>query len=199
MIDKVYHCSKTSGLKYLEPRPSTHKKPWVYATRDITTSAMFLGENFDFICQTGVANGVPEIFERFSGAFDLAYKGKSGSIYVLSGKNFKEDQTSFKEEVVSEEKETILDEIPVNDAKEFLLQLESEGKINIFRYPNMPEYAPTDKSDIVERGVEWTIDFGERTLNSVEKYHPDVLDRVLAQLREKGYEFKSEEWRKRIL
>ncbi len=53
----VYHASKAKGLKKLEPRKSTHKKPWVYATKDITTSAMFLGDNYDFIVQTHLNKG----------------------------------------------------------------------------------------------------------------------------------------------
>ena len=53
MIDQkyVYHSSKVRGLKVLEPRPSTHKTPFVYTTKDIATTAMYLGDNFDFICQ----------------------------------------------------------------------------------------------------------------------------------------------------
>ncbi|MDD4381770.1 MAG: hypothetical protein PHE21_00265 [Candidatus Dojkabacteria bacterium] len=61
----VYHSSKVSGLKVLEPRSSTHKTPWVYATKDIATTAMYLEDNFDFICQTGFSKDKPYIWERF--------------------------------------------------------------------------------------------------------------------------------------
>jgi len=98
----VYHSSKTQGLKIIEPHFSTHNKRWVYATKNIATSAMFLGDNDDFICQIYHGeNGIPLMCERFEGAFDLAYKNKAGSIYVLNGKNFKEGQTTWPDDMVS--------------------------------------------------------------------------------------------------
>lgn len=86
----VYHASKGRGLKVLEPKLSTHKVLWVYATKDIVTAALFLGHNFDFICQVGALGERPFIWERFEGAFDLAYKDKKGSIYYLKPDTFKE-------------------------------------------------------------------------------------------------------------
>lgn len=104
----VFHASKTEGLKTLEPREGTHKKKWVYATRDIAFSAMFLGENFDFVCQTGTENGKPCIYEQFQGALELAYAGQKGVIYTLDGKHFKSGQTSWSGEVVSEKAALVL-------------------------------------------------------------------------------------------
>ncbi len=189
-MSNVYHSSKISGLKVLEPKISTHKKPWVYATKDIATAAMFLGDNFDFICQTGL-EPIPFIWERFEGAFDLAYRNKAGSIYILDGTNFKEDQTSWSGDLVSEQEEKVKKEIVVDNVEEFLKKLAKEKKLNIYFYPDQPEDTPTDKSDIIERAVDWTINLGEETLDEVKKYHPDVLEKVLKQLHDKGYKFKS--------
>src|SRR3989344_3841888 len=95
----VYHASNTKGLKRLEPRESTHQKPWVYATKEIATSVMFLGDNFDFICQTDLNRGIPEITEQFEGALEHAYKDKSGVIYKLPTDTFEEGKTSWSGEV----------------------------------------------------------------------------------------------------
>ena len=190
----VYHSSKVSGLKILKPRPSTHKIPWVYATRDIATTAMYLGDNFDFICQTGFSNGKPYIWERFKGAFDLVYKNKKGSIYYLKPDTFKEYMTSFNSEIVSEVPVKVEKEIPINDVHKYLLNLEKEGKLEIFMFPNTPDGRASDKQDIVERGINWTIDFGESTLEQIVKYHPDVLDRVIKGLQKRNYQFKSKKW-----
>mgnify|MGYP000862530290 FL=1 len=190
----VYHSSKVRGLKILEPRPSTHKTPLVYATRDIATTAMYLGDNFDFICQTGFSKGKPFIWERFKGAFDLGYKNKEGSIYYLKPDSFQENMTSFSLEIVSEIPVKVEKEVIVNDVKEYLLNLEKQGKLSIFMFPDTPEWRASNKEDIVERGINWTIDFGENTLRQIKEYHPDVLDRVIKGLQEKGYIFKTEEW-----
>ncbi len=194
----VYHSSKVSGLKVLEPKVSTHRKTWVYATKDITTAAMYLGDNFDFICQTGLMSFLkgkkPYIWERFKGAFDLGYKDKRGSIYYLRPDSFKEGMTSYTAEVVSEESVKVEKELPINDVQEFLLDLEKEDKLKIFRFPDTPDGKLDHKEDIVEKGINWTIELGEDTLNQVKRYHPDVLNRVIKGLVEKNYEFKDEKW-----
>jgi hypothetical protein len=178
----VYHASTTGGLSVIEPRESTHKQKWIYATKDIVTSAMFLGENSDFICQTGVEGTKPYIFERFSGALEHAYSKKKGSVYVLNGENFKSGQTSWSAEIVSEKPEVIAKEIIVDDALEFLFRLEKDKKLEIYRYPNRPASALRGKDDIIEKAAEWTIDFGDSILDQVKKYHPDILPEVTRRI-----------------
>lgn len=190
----VYHASNIKGLKKLEPRESTHQKSWVYATKTEAASAMFLGENFDFICQTGLENGKPQIFEQLQGALELAYKNKSGVIYKLPAITFEEGKTSWTGEVVSEVGVPILEELDIKDALMYLEALEKKREIIIYRYPNKPKNYPTDKSDIIERGVNWTIKFGEKILDKVKMYHPDVLKQIINALKEKGFKPKEERW-----
>ena len=192
----VYHSSKVRGLKVLEPRPSTHKMSWVYATKDIATTAIFLGDNSDFICQTGFSNGKPYIWERFKGAFDLGYKDKKGSIYYLKPDSFKENMTSFSPEIVSEVPVKVEKEILIDNVKEYLIDLEKQEKLIIFIFPNTPDGRSSNKEDIVKRGIDWTIDFGEGTLDQIQEYHPDVLDRVMKGLQERDYKFKNKKWLK---
>ncbi len=62
-------------------------------------------------------------------------------------------------------------------------------------FPNVPpDLQPPDKSDVIERGIDWTVNFGEDTLDEIEKYHPDVLPRVLDSLKKQDYKFKTEQW-----
>lgn len=180
----VYHASKAQGLTALEPRESTHKQKWVYATKDIVASAMFLGDNSDFICQTGVENGKPYIYEQFEGAFQHAYGKKTGSIYKLNAANFKSGKTSWSAEVVSENGEPILEEIKIYDVSRLLPKLEKDGKLVIYKYPHKPSNIPKDKGDLIEEAARWTIDFGESTLAQVNKYHPDILPKVLKKIEE---------------
>lgn len=191
----VYHASPVQDLKILKPRSSTHKKSWVYGALNIETAAMFLGNNNDFICQTGISfNDKPHIIERFEGALEKAYAGQKGSIYELKGETFKSGQTSFMAEVVSEVPVEVLEEKKIEDVLGYLLKMEKEDKVEIYRYPNKPKGFPDDKSDIVDRAIKWTIDFGEDVLKQVQDYHPDVLKEVVVQLNAKNYQFKDKSW-----
>jgi hypothetical protein len=184
--DFVYHSSSNSGLDRLKPRKSTHKEMWVYGTKDIPTSAMFIGRNYDLICQVGVYEGKPGLYERFEGALEYAYADQAGSIYVLSGETFQEGKTSWKSEVVSEVPVNILKEIPVENALDFLLELEREGKLTIYRYPNIPEGRPKDKGDLVERVIQWVDDPESQVLKDVKRFHKDLLEDIREPLRKKG-------------
>ena len=121
-------------------------------------------------------------FERYKNAFIEGFVGFSGSIYTPSGRNFQGNKTSWSAEVVSEYKEKVIEELQVEDTAQFLLNLEKQGKIKIYFFPNLPTGVPIDKSDIISRAVKWTIDFGEDTLDRLEKYHPDILVKVLKEL-----------------
>ena len=106
-------------MKVLEPRSSSHKIPWVYATNDIATTAMFLGHHSDFICQTGIFKNKAYIWKRFECAFDFGYKNKKGSIYYLKPDTFKENMTLFPPEVVFEVPVKVEKEVIMDDVKEY--------------------------------------------------------------------------------
>ncbi len=165
----------------------------------MASSALFLGDNFDFICQIGNDAQGLYIFERFQGAFKQAYAHKSGSIYILDGKNFKENQTSWSTEVVSSKLVKVLEENKIDDVESLILELINTKKITFYAYPNMPKGVPKDKSDIIERAVVWTMEHDEGTLEKVLTYHPDVLITVLNTLVSKGYVFKTDRWRTQSL
>jgi hypothetical protein len=187
---EVYHSSKTLGLKQIIPHKSTHGKSWVYATKDIVMSAVFLGDlGGDFTCAVGrdPETGKPFICERFKEAFNLRYDEVKGSIYVLPGERFIDAKTQWEEEVVSEETVVPLREIQVNNAKEYLLRLAEEQKLIIKYYPEKIAGIPRDDEDIVYRAAIWSRQFGNKTLEQVKKYHPNLLDRVLRAIQENKY------------
>lgn len=155
--DVVYHASAQSGLKRLEPRKSTHRQPWVYATVELAMSAVFLSsEGGDLSCSTGLSNGEIYIYERWPGAFDARYKGRTGSIYELPGDTFEGGRTSFKAEVISEVEVPILREIEIEDTKSHLMSLRDNGQIRIFMNDERPSWIPDDDQDLVDRIVQWS-------------------------------------------
>jgi hypothetical protein len=152
-------------------------------------SAVFLGGlGGDFTCAVGrdPNTDIPYICERFAGAFDLRYGGVRGSIYILPADKFLSGQTQWEEEVVCCEPVIPLQEIQVGDAREYLLQLEKEGKLIIKYYPDRIDDIPKDDEDLVSRAVIWHKQFGESVLEQVRLYHPGLLERVLRSLGEES-------------
>lgn len=198
---KVYHSSPTRGLKLLLPQAGTHGLPWVYATKDPVMAAVFISPTGgDFTCQVGrdPETGRPYICERFAGAFEHRYAGRSGSIYVLPGATFIEGLTPWDEEVVSEQAVRPLEELPVDDAEVFLLRLAAEDRLIIKRYPERIDDIPADDEDLVEKAAEWTLRHGRRTLDTLERYHPHLVGRVLDRLtRDDGRRRGADDGRKR--
>jgi len=182
----VYHASKIQGLKVLEPRVSSHEKAWVYAMEKPEHCSLFLGNCNDLINQIGpLRNGVPYIVERFKDSLLFAYKDKNGSIYTLDAANFKKGMTSFDLELVSENPCEVIKEDKIQDSLDNILKLESEGKLTIYRYPEVPDFYPNDKSDLVKKAVRSVKKYGELRLEFIKKYHPDIVERVLKGLESK--------------
>ena len=178
--DIVYHASNQAGLKALIPCKSTHRQSWVYATTDIAFSAIFLYDGAgDLCCSSGLSNGGPYIYERWRGAFYDAYSGKQGAIYELSGKTFQRSSLLVPVEVISEVAVPVLREIVIVDAMSYLIDLQDEGKIQIFLHDQRPSWIPDDDQDLVDRMVRWTKENpGSDWLTYAEKHHPHLLNRI---------------------
>jgi hypothetical protein len=180
----AYHASKNQGLKTIEPRTSTHGVSWVYAMEKPEYCMMFLGNSSDIIIQTGFTDGLPYLAERFLGALEYAYKDKEGSIYTLDGVDFKTGMTTFNHELVCDHACEVLEERKIEDALTEILQLESEGKLKIYRHLHLPPWMPADKSDLVEKVVEWTKNSGGAIPEAIKEFHPDILDEITKRLSE---------------
>jgi hypothetical protein len=134
----VYHASKAQNLKTIETRKSTHGIPWVYAMSKPEYALIFIGTEGDLVNQVGFINGHPRIVERFPNSLEYSARNKSGSVYTLDGTDFKSRVTSFELELVCDHNCEVLEENKIEDVLKSLLDLEKEGLIAIYRYPNMP-------------------------------------------------------------
>ena len=184
----VYHASEKQGLTVIRPAISTHGEMWVYAAKDLVMAALFLsGRGGDLTCAIGREEGIPYVCERFAGAFEYRYGGVRGSIYVLPARGFVEGRTGWEEEVVSEVEVHPVQEIEVEDAKEFLEELASRGDLKILYYPDRVAEIPEDDEDLVHRGIVWTRRWGEIVLEEFRRYHPHLIERIEEGLREGRY------------
>jgi len=179
----VYHSSSIQGLTEISPNTSTHKHAWVYALESKELSALFLANWSDFQLAFGSINGQWYVCERISQALEKIYKNKKGSIYKLKADNFKRNQTSWKAELVSELSEKVIEETKIADALKFILNLTKQKKLKIYYYPDLPANFPKDKSDLINKAVQWTKEFGEETLDQVKIYHPEIIQKVKSHLK----------------
>lgn len=181
----VYHSSATAGLRTIEPRVGTHRKPWVYATIDLGISAIFLAhEGRDLSCASGLSNGEVYLYERWAGAFERRYGGKSGSIYELPGSQFERGRTSFSGEVTSDRAATVLSETRVADASKFILKLADSGRIRVLMHADRPSWIPADDGDLVEQVARIMRQNPKAgSLQYAKRHLPHVVARVEAKMR----------------
>jgi hypothetical protein len=176
---EVYHASPIQGLTQIIPHVSTHGQSWVYATDHIAVAAVFLGRlGGDFTCASGLVSGNPYLCERFAGAVDRRYGSVAGSLYTLPGDGFLSEQTSYSKDLICSQAVKPLEEIRVANAKDYLLQLASDGKIIIHFYPER-FCLRADDEDLVEKAARMYQQFGEGILEQIRDFHPGLLDRVM--------------------
>jgi len=176
---RLYHASPVQGLTRLIPRVGTHGQSWVYATDDVAVASVFLGRlGGDFTCASGVYQGMPYLCERFAGAFERRYGTTQGSIYVVPGENFRAGRTSYSKDFVCTEAVGTLDEIRVDNAKDYLLHLAFEGKLMVKFYPERFCIAEDDQ-DLVEKAARMYRQSGEKVLEQVKDFHPQLLGRIM--------------------
>lgn len=184
MNNTLYHASPVRGLTVIIPHIDTHGQSWIYATDDLAVAAVFLGRlGGDFTCASGVYQGMPYVCERFAGAFERRYGSVQGSIYVISGENFRAGQTSYSRDFVCSEAVGPLDEIRVDNAGDYLRRLVSEGKLTIKFYPER-FCISEDDTDLVEKTLRMYQRSGEEALTQLRDFHPRLLDRVMKAIKE---------------
>lgn len=182
----VFHSSRVQNLKVIEPRVSTHGELWVYATESLEKSAVFLGNFSDLIIQVAFQKeGItPCVIERFRGALEVAYAGFSGSIYTLDGSTFKSGMTSFDIELVNTEVCNVLVENKIDDVLNFILQLEKENKVIIYRFPNFPEWYPNWEKSLITKAVLFAQKNFIGTEKDIKEFHLDRLQEFYKALEE---------------
>lgn len=176
----VYHGSTVQNLTEIIP----HKNRLIYAVKDKTISAMFIRDtrrgHGSFSRSIGHEQGIPFIVERYKNALDDLYKNVSGSIYVLQDSSFMPDKLKW--QMVSKDKQPVIQEIKINDVKEFLIDLEKQNKLKIYCYPSRPKFIPQDDSDLIKEVLSFNSpdklqEFQEIFPDLYEK-HKEILDKI---------------------
>lgn len=181
-MEYVYHGSSKPNLKVIKPYISTHQKEWVYACASRAISTIFLsnkGNDLYYLLSGDGVNYPVELVERKEGMFKEIFNC-DGYIYKLSAINFKGGCTSWSAEYISEKEEEVLETIYVNNVYEELIQLDKEGLIKLYLYPNRPGNIPLDNSDLIPKVIRWK----QRGVN-IEKFYelyPELKEKFIEEL-----------------
>lgn len=184
-ISPVYHGSIHQGLKIIKRNKSTHGKSWVYATLSKAISTIFISHKgsdlYYYLGGDGTENNPVILVERKENMFKNIFN-VSGSLYTLNGKNFISGKTGWSAEVVSESDETVLHEEHIDNVFEKLKELNANGELKLYLYPNRPSFLPKDNSDLIPKVIRW----GKRGIN-IETFftlYPELKEQYLKQLNE---------------
>ncbi len=184
-ISPVYHGSIHQGLKIIKRNKSTHGKPWVYATLSKAISTIFISHKgsdlYYYLSGDGTENNPVILVERKENMFKNIFN-VSGSLYTLNGKNFISGKTSWSAEVVSEFDENVLHEEHIDNVFEKLKELNDNGELKLYLYPNRPSFLPKDNSDLVSKVIRWK----NRGINIDQffKLYPELKDQFLNMIKE---------------
>ena len=147
----LYHSSKEPGLKYLEPRISTHGKAFVYAVRSRVTAVLFGAPKDDFDLLTDETGGVAHIYECYPDAAEKIYGGKKCSLYTVGEEGFLPDVTGWEPELVCESAVPVIREEFIADILSYLDNAAARGDCVIHRYSDEQAYRAMLREELEER------------------------------------------------
>lgn len=181
----VYHGSHIPNLKVIKRNESTHMKEWVYGTYSKVVAIIFSSpmhsDLYYFLSGNGKTTKIT-LVERKKGMFRKIFN-TSGSIYTLSSKNFAEGQTGWSAEVVSNYDEEVLKEEFIPNLYDELIKASKNKDINLYLYPNRPDYIPLDNSDLIPKFARYNKN--SRAVESFLQIYPELKDKLYKEIENK--------------
>ena len=138
-MGRLYHGSPTAGLTVLRPSVTEYfgKPRQVCLTASLPMALLYGVRHFEYTY--GYTRERKLYYEEyFPGALEEIYRGKAASLYRCA---FREDMeaTAIPNEYVTPNEVPVLEESPVPDVYEALLEQERLGALRIVRWADMPE------------------------------------------------------------
>ena len=181
-MNYVYHGSSIPNLEVIKQHKSTHMKERVYACHSKGIATIFLSKQGSdlFYSLSGDGKNYPvELVERKPGMFKKIFNC-SGYIYKLDASNFKENQTGWSAEVVSDTDEKVISSEYIENIYDELIKLDKEGLIKLYLYPNRPDYVPIDNSDLIPKVLRWYKN--GFNINNFYNIYPELKDKFIEEL-----------------
>lgn len=184
-MEKVYYGSLKGDIKVFKSQLSIHGKNCITAVDNLAVALILLGRgNGDLDVSKIYDNGMPVLVERRPGVLEKLYN-KQGYIYELQSDTFSHHDYLWRPEVTSYEKELIpLKKEYYENILKSLEQLSNDGLIKIYRYPNRPNYIPSDDSDLTDRYIRLEKEGIVGATAKLLTTHPELKERVLEKIKE---------------
>ena len=182
-MEYVYHGSNIPNLKIIKKHKSTHMQEWVYACYSKAIATIFLSPLHSdlYYVLSGDGRKYPvELIERKQGMFKKIFNC-SGYIYRLNSSNFKENQTGWSAEVVSDKDEKVISSKYIENVYDELIKLNDDGQIKLYLYPNRPNYVPLDNSDLIPKVLRWYKNGFD--INKFYDLYPELKEMCLDELK----------------
>lgn len=191
-MGELYHGSSTRGLTRLEPHKSTHGN-YLYATKYKELAIIFSSRCGDDCTYALYRNNNDEpwtLVERIPEAFNTMFSN-SASIYTLDDSTFKDINTGFSELVSNVGVNTIREEY-IENVYDKIKELQKNGLIKLYTYPNKPKEIPTDNSDLIDKEIRQNKRENKPvTRESFERLillHPNLMNKINQKLIELNLE-----------
>lgn len=187
----IYHGSSTRGLTRLEPHKSTHGN-YLYATKYKELAVIFSSRCGDDCTYALYRNNSEPwtLVERIPEAFNTMFSN-SASIYTLDDSTFKDINTGFSELVSNVGVNTISEEY-IENVYDKIKELQQNGLIKLYTYPNKPKEIPNDNSDLIDKEIRQNKrENNSITRNSFERLillHPNLMNKINKKLIELNIE-----------
>lgn len=185
-MEYVYHGSKTSGLKVIEPRVSTHLQNYVYASPSKCVATVFLasgGSDLQYLIGgMGTLESPLYLVERLPGMFEQ-YFNSSGSLYTLDAKDFSHRGKLWNAEVVADNAQEVLAEEEISDVLASLEEYQKQGLVKLYHYPNRPDNVPLDNSDLIDQYINAYQNGHGRAIESLLRVYPEFTEEVNNRLK----------------
>lgn len=178
MFSKIYHGSCKRGLSILEPKVSSHEKPYVYGTVNPSVALLFLARWNDYVFRVGYDKKQLYIVENFEGALKLMFHRVSGYLYELEPDTFVKKKELWHGEVVSSVAVNVLKDKYISNIFDEIVHLDRLGNIKVYNYPLRPDFYPKDDQDLIDRLLLNIKRFGKNEVSEFLKYHERLRDRV---------------------
>lgn len=147
----LYHASKIADLKRLEPHPSTHQTPYVYAIKSKLAAMLFGAPKDDFDLLMDLEGGKPVLYECYPEALKNVYSGKACSIYTVEGTGFLAGMTGWKEELVCPFAVDVVREEVVEDIYAQLIRAAENGQCILRFFEREEAYLALIREELQER------------------------------------------------
>ena len=191
-MGELYHGSSIRGLTRLEPNKSTHGN-YLYATKYKELAIIFssrCGDDCTYALYRNNNNEPWTLVERIPEAFNTMFSN-SASIYTLDDSTFKDINTGFSELVSNVGVDTIREEY-IENVYNKIKELEQNGLVKLYTYPNKPKEIPTDNSDLIDKEIRQNKRENKSiTRKSFERLillHPNLMNKINQKLIELNIE-----------